>query len=98
MIKISRVQDHNQDKDRQAFVDFLIESGVGGLRDNPQVTAFVQSKADIPLQNLTIDSLAFMEIAIGIEDLYEVSLSPNSISRYESLEDLWSDVTRSPQD
>ena len=82
------------EQDRRGFVDFLIDSGVGGLIDNPEVNSFIESTGDVALESLMIDSLALMEIGIGIEDLYEVSLSPNSISRYTSLNELWSAVVR----
>jgi acyl carrier protein len=65
---------------------------VSGLNDNLHKGDFLDGSGDIPLSELHIDSLALMEIGIGLEDDYGVSLSPNEIVRLTTISALWSRV------
>jgi acyl carrier protein len=73
---------------RLAFVEFLSDLGVGGIDGHPARASFVDGSADISFADLHVDSLALMEIGIGLEDRYGVSLSPNAIVRFVSVSQL----------
>ena len=86
------MQSGDNEQNRKEFLDLLIDAGVGGLDDNPQVTSFLRGTGDITLNELTLDSLTVMEVAIAIEENLGVSLAPGDIIRHSTLSKLWGNV------
>ena len=82
---------HNSNSvdDRSEFLAFLGERGVGGVAHHPHRELFVLGDGDVLFSELSVDSLALMEIGIGLEEQYGVSLSPNELGRFLSVEALW---------
>jgi hypothetical protein len=81
------------DSGRGTFLDFLDEVGVGGVLSHPSASGFVDGLADLPFSDLHVDSLALMEIAIGLEERYGVVLSPNELGRFSTVGELWQNVS-----
>jgi hypothetical protein len=77
---------------REAFLNLLFETGIGGLHGEPHWESFVRGEGDIPMEALRIDSLAIMELGIVIEETYGVSLAPSEIGRYQRLGALWDQI------
>ena len=79
----------NSRADRQKFLDTLIEAGAGGIEEHPQFQEFLEGTGDIALSDITLDSLAVMEVAIAIEESFGVSLAPDRIINFSMLGQLW---------
>ena len=77
---------------RRNFLDFLADSGAIGAFKHPGREGFISGVTDISLTDLEIDSLALMEIGIGLEDHYGVSFSPHEISQLPTLGSFWSKI------
>ena len=75
--------------DRQQFLDILIDAGAGGIEDHPQVRGFLEGTGDIALGDISLDSLAVMEVAIAIEETFGVSLAPVRFINHSLLGELW---------
>lgn len=73
---------------KKEFVINLIAAGVIGLENHPHKERFINGLQDIPLDELHVDSLTYIQIAIQIEEKYALSLSPDEISDYSTLNDL----------
>lgn len=86
------MQSGDSEQNRKEFLDILIEAGVEGLDGNPQVTSFLQGTGDVTFNELTLDSLAVMEVAIVIEENLGVALAPGDILRHSTLSELWGNV------
>jgi acyl carrier protein len=75
--------------DRRDFVECLQSAGVIGLARHAEREKFIVNTRDIPYDELHIDSLTRVEMAISIEARYDVSLSPVQISELHSLGELF---------
>ena len=73
---------------RRKLVEILAKSGAFGLRDQGLEQAFIEGSHNPLLGDLAIDSLAEMELCIGIEEKFGVSVSPRQLARISTLEDL----------
>jgi acyl carrier protein len=73
---------------RNEFVIYMIEAGVIGLDNHPNKEKFINESQDIPLAELHVDSLTYIQIAIQIEEKYGLSLSPDEISEFTTLNGL----------
>lgn len=80
---------------RQVLVDGL-EIGSVALIYEPSVRApFLAGAADVPLEQLEMDSLARMELCIAIEVETGVALTPDDLAAYATLGDLARHIERS---
>lgn len=70
---------------RNEFVFNMITAGVIGLENHPDKDKFIKGLVDIAIDELHVDSLTKIQIAIQIEEQYGVSLSPDDVSRYATL-------------
>lgn len=81
-----------QEKDchisRERFLQILKRSGVLGIDRHPDYDGFLKNEADIKVLDLHIDSLALIEIAIAIEEIFDVSLSPEKIGAKKTLAEI----------
>jgi acyl carrier protein len=73
---------------RNEFVINMIAAGVIGLENHPEKEKFVNDLQDIPFDELHVDSLTYIQIAIQIEEKYALSLSPDEISEFTTLNGL----------
>jgi hypothetical protein len=80
---------------RSEFLAFLQRVGVGGLSTHPRRGLFIHDEGDILFAELSVDSLSLMEIAIGLEEEYELSLSPNELAGFTSVGSIWNAAARS---
>jgi hypothetical protein len=74
---------------RQQFIGLLTDAGAVGIDEHPLLNGFLEGSDDIALIDVTIDSLAVMEVAIAIEECFGVSLAPDIIANYSMLSQLW---------
>ncbi len=77
---------------RQAMVDGLEAGAVTRISRRDTRSSFLAGEIDIPLAELEMDSLARMELCIAIELGTGVSLAPEELDRYPTLEALVRDV------
>jgi hypothetical protein len=66
----------------------MIEAGLIGLENHPGKEKFIYGLQDIPLDDLHVDSLTYIQIAIQIEEKYGTTLSPDQISQFTTLNGL----------
>lgn len=76
------------------MVDLCVAAGVTALRRSPTAEDFIEGRFDPALSDLGVDSLSLMELCIGIEDRFSVSLSPEAASRFNSLNGLLEEITK----
>lgn len=77
---------------RQAMVDGLEAGAVVRIGHRDTRSSFLAGEIDIPLAELEMDSLARMELCIAIELGTGVSLAPEELDRYPTLDALVRDV------
>lgn len=77
---------------RQAMVDGLEAGAVVRITYRDTRSSFLAGAIDIALAELEMDSLARMELCIAIELGTGVSLAPEELDRYPTLEALVRDV------
>lgn len=80
---------------RLDFLEFLDRVGVGGLSTHPRRESFVHEQGDILFSEVHVDSLSLMEIGIGLEEEYSLSLSPHELAQFTSVGALWEVAARS---
>ena len=90
------MHDYKSGDDRSGFLAFLDRRGIGGISNHPRRDLFVLDEADIPFSELSVDSLALMEVGIGLEEQYGLSLSPDQLGRFPSVDALWRTVSGGP--
>ena len=73
---------------RLLLLDLLISSGVYSLRESSQAEEFTAGTRAIKLKELDIDSLSAMEICIRLENIFQLSIAPETLLSFESLDDL----------
>lgn len=79
---------------RLGFLEFLDRVGVGGLSTHPRRESFIHQGADILFSEVHVDSLSLMEIGIGLEEEYSLSLSPHELAKFTSVGALWEVAVR----
>ena len=77
---------------RQAIVDGLEAGAVVRIGRRDTRSSFLAGEIDIAFADLEMDSLARMELCIAIELGTGVSLAPEELDRYTTLEALVRDV------
>lgn len=82
---------------RLTLVRMLSDVGIFGLRDDNLEEDFVLGLVNPSLKDLGIDSLSEMELCIALENRFDVSISPTSLSRFSSLDELVRYVARKMQ-
>ena len=82
---------------REDLVALFLSSGVFSLRDEGVEDGFVAGTADPSLDSLGIDSLSEVEICVGVEKLWGVSLSPLQLRKLGTLNKLERIVAKSAQ-
>lgn len=82
-------------EERSRFLEFLDRLGVGGIATDPRRALFINADGDIPFSELHVDSLSLMEIGIGLEEEYSLSLSPLELAQFTSVGALWEVAARS---
>ena len=92
------ISDYADIDGRSDFLEFLARFGVGGIAHHPLRELFLLNQADISFSELSVDSLSLMEIAIGLEEDYGRSLSPNELARFPSVGSLWALISGQPSD
>jgi len=80
--------------ERSRFLEFLDRVGVGGVTTHPRRALFIKDDGDIPFSDLHVDSLSLMEIGIGLEEEYSLSLSPLELGQFTSVNALWEVAAR----
>jgi hypothetical protein len=80
--------------ERSRFLEFLDRVGVGGVTTHPRRALFIKDDGDIPFSDLHVDSLSLMEIGIGLEEEYSLSLSPLELGQFTSVNALWEFAAR----
>lgn len=78
---------------RSTLVQMLRNAGIFGLRDDNLEQDFVLGVVNPLLKDLGLDSLSEMELCIAVENTFNVSISPASLSRFSSLDDLVTRIT-----
>jgi acyl carrier protein len=73
---------------RSAIAALLREAGIFYLRDGNLEQAFIDGSFDAELEQLDIDSLAAMELCIGLEVNWGSALVPEDLNRVGSLQSL----------
>ncbi len=77
---------------RQHLITIIIDSGVYEPPSSDDQQAFINDELDIELERLDIDSLASMEICIGIELEMGVSIVPTQLSQLRTLKGLEQEI------
>ena len=73
---------------RTEIAQLLRESGIFYLRDEDLERAFIEGAFDANLDQLGIDSLAAMELCIGLEVNWGSTLVPEDLAKVGSLQNL----------
>lgn len=77
---------------RQVLIDGLEAGGVGEARRTEFREPYLDGKRDATFDELGLDSLARMEVCIAIEVALGISLAPEELQRYHSLDMLANDL------
>ena len=78
---------------KSEFVNFLVKSGVVSLNSSDVELRFLEHGEDITFEELSLDSMSAIEIAVQLEELLKKSFSPETISKQASLNGLYLLVT-----
>jgi acyl carrier protein len=70
---------------RAAIAELLRDAGVFNLRDDNLEEDFIAGSVDPEVHQLDIDSLAAMEICIGLEANWGTAIVPDDLSRIGNL-------------
>jgi acyl carrier protein len=70
---------------RRLVVAALEEANLARLRHDPRIVGFLSDGADVPMNELDMDSLDLMEFCIAIELSSGVSIVPNDLQRLRTL-------------
>ena len=85
-----RMRISNSVDERSEFLAFLGERGVGGVSHHTHSELFVLGDGDVSFSELSVDSLALMEIGIGLDEQYGLSLT----QRTREFLDCWGSLAR----
>ncbi len=77
---------------RRWFATTLLASGVYTLMERGIEEQFVSGAADIPLDQLEMDSLALMQFCIEMEKAWGVSIAPDELAGFGTLQQLAASV------
>jgi len=77
---------------RQALIEGLEAGGVSEASQIRFRAPFIDGTLDATFEELALDSLARMELCIAIEVALGVSLAPEELQRYRSLDALADDL------
>lgn len=70
---------------RRIVVEALLEANLGRSTHDPRIDRFLETGADVPLNELEMDSLDLMEFCIALELNSGVSVVPNDLQRLRTL-------------
>lgn len=70
------------------LVALLADCGVMGLKERGIEQDVIAGRADIPLADIGMDSLAVMEFCIALESRWGFSVAPEDLDRVGTLGDL----------
>jgi acyl carrier protein len=73
---------------RTLIVEAMNYANVAGMRDLDMITLFLEGSEDIDFDQLGMDSLATMELCIAIEDKTGVSIVPDEMQKFGTLNHL----------
>jgi len=73
---------------RQTLARLLYEAGIFGLTDEDIEEEFISGNINPKLTDIGIDSLSEMELCIGIENEFGVSIAPTELHNLATLDDL----------
>jgi hypothetical protein len=73
---------------RQIVADALYAAGIPGLSNHTGLKNFISGNCDIQLSSLEMDSLGKMEFCIYIEIYHGVSIVPDTLNEFETLDKL----------
>lgn len=77
---------------RTVIIEAMNYANVVGMRDQNTITLFLEGSEDIAFNQLGMDSLAKMELCIAIEDKTGVSIVPDELQKFGTLNQLVSSV------
>lgn len=78
----------SEEQRRTRLVELFTKAGVHSLNDEDLGLKFIQGIEDPTIESLHIDSLAAMEICIGLESDLGWSISPEKLLRFGRLSDI----------
>jgi len=70
---------------RTRLSHIVVNSGIFGLRDQGLEQSFIDGEASPALRDIGIDSLSEMELCIGIENEFGVTIVPAELERLGTL-------------
>ena len=73
---------------RQTLARLLYNAGIFGLTDDNIEDEFISGNINPKLRDLGIDSLSEMELCIGIENEFGVSIAPTDLQELATMEAL----------
>jgi acyl carrier protein len=73
---------------RSVLVRLIREAGIFGLRDDALEDKFISGDANPHLADIGVDSLSEMELCIGIENHWGVSITPVELEKLATLDSL----------
>lgn len=73
---------------RSSLAELLRDAGIFHLRDEEVEQAFIDGSYDADLEQLDMDSLAAMELCIGLETNWGTTLVPEDLNRVGNLQSL----------
>lgn len=82
---------------RLGIVELLRDAGIFHLRDESRELDFVNGSFDVDLDQLRMDSLAAMELCIGLEVNWGSALVPEDLNKVRSLQSLVRFVKEGPR-
>lgn len=77
---------------RKVIIEAMNYANVVGMRDQNMITLFLEGSEDIAFNQLGMDSLAKMELCIAIEDKTGVSIVPDELQKFDTLNHLVNSV------
>jgi acyl carrier protein len=78
---------------REEFLRFLSDSGLHISKDSSNYTGFIDGYLELEWTEVDVDSLAFMQIAINLEDHFDLKVGPEDLVAIKSVEALFEKVT-----
>jgi hypothetical protein len=74
---------------REEFLQFLIESGLNIPVDSSNYIGFMKGYRALDWVEVDADSLALMQIAINLEERYDLKMAPEDLVTIKSVEALF---------
>lgn len=84
---------HSTKFSKSEFVKFLARAGVVSLNSSDLKVRFIDEAEDFTFEEISLDSMSAIEIAVQLEEEFQTSFSPETILKQASLNDLYLLIT-----